>query len=41
MVRGMSEEQITDMPAYEFDEQRFRELEAEGTIELERQSASN
>jgi sporulation protein YlmC with PRC-barrel domain len=39
IVRGMTEEQIADMPAFEMDEERFRELEAEGTINLQTGSA--
>jgi hypothetical protein len=32
---GLTQEQITDMPDYEHDEERFRELEAEGTVQLQ------
>jgi hypothetical protein len=35
VVSGLTEEQITGMPDYENDEERFRELEAEGTVELQ------
>ncbi len=34
VVSGLSEQQIEDMPAFEMDGERFRELEDEGTVEL-------
>jgi sporulation protein YlmC with PRC-barrel domain len=34
VVSGLTEEQIEDMPAYEHDEARFRELEDEGTVQV-------
>jgi hypothetical protein len=35
VVSGLTEQQIEDMPAYEHDEERFRELEAEGTVQVQ------
>jgi hypothetical protein len=34
VITGLTEEQITDMPEYEHDEDRFRELEGEGTVQI-------
>jgi stress response protein YsnF len=40
VVRGLTEEQIADMPDYEHDDQRFRELESDGTVEVQTTDAT-
>ncbi len=40
VVRGMTEEEIADMPAFEMDDQRFRDLENEGTVNIQAGAAT-